>query len=272
MSWKKKKKAGSVFSLLQVRKQEFREEAAPRAVQSLGWEPTPTWEAPKAVSLCCPFHPTLVESFRINASFYFASVRTLAKWSFFPSHKENQLWEHRKQQDPPYTHTARSTGQRVSCPQSSGYPGAACMRSDNKGSLLHCFLPPVSHRGTMTQMFLKTADSDHLLSTPQVSALGPIVKPSTCISTARQLLCQRSNSPQLVGAMAVGALWTGLAFVCLRLNTSRGHCAEEPKKRWGKPPLGLICMTILNFHHLGWPCRRNSHTQLPSLSPRQLTV
>lgn len=49
-------------------------------------------------------------------------------------------------------------------------------------------------------------------------------------------------------AIPVGALWTGLGFVCLQLNTSRGHCAEKPKRRWGKPPWGLICTTILNFH------------------------
>lgn len=30
-------------------------------------------------------------------------------------------------------------------------------------------------------------------------------------------------------AIPVGALWTGLGFVCLQLNTSRGHCAEKPE-------------------------------------------
>lgn len=52
-------------------------------------------------------------------------------------------------------------------------------------------------------------------------------------------------------------------------HPERTFC-RRAKKMWRQTFLSLIWMTILNFHHLCPPCRRISHTQLLSFSPRQL--
>lgn len=100
--------------------------------------------------------------------------------------------------------------------------------------------------------------------------LDPLQNHPPAFQQPKLFPASEASHQQPVRAIAVAALWTGLDFVCLRLNTQRGHSAVQPHRHWGKPPLGLICMTRLNFHHQGWPRRRNSHTELPSLSPRQL--
>lgn len=99
---------GSVFSFLQVRKQQFSEATAPTAGSSVtGSRTSQTWESPKAFSLGSPFTPPWWKvSPSMQAFISHLGELWLSEHSFLLA-KEKQLWEHLKQQDPTYACTCQ---------------------------------------------------------------------------------------------------------------------------------------------------------------------